>query len=500
MRTEHFSTVCGIALSLAALAPGCGTHSNSSPGPAARGRDGGAQAGGARGAQLVPLAGTATSGASAALGVHGGSVADSDDTGPPAVCPLEQSDDPDKVLDETSHLLYDVGDLKTALACADVAIDMVPQAVEAHHYRAAALAALGRYPEAQVAFAMALARDPDDPETLAAASDFYVNICQPKDRASVLLGLEYARRGNGRAQSRRRSDRRLRARLALLEGEADNDLGQSDLALPRIDAALKLEPHMVAAVHERGVALFSLCRFKAAEKSFLEVLAQQPDDPYAHYHLGLIYEREGRTADAEAHFQRARTLSPDDFPAPVLISKKAFRAQLDRDIAEEPAEVRKELAGVSIEVVDLPATDDLVAVDPPFAPTILGLYRGLPVGVDDAGEGAGAGDKRARGAGGGEGEGAMNDDLAGGSGDPAAPAGRTRDTLSAATHRGAGLRGRDHREHDVPPRAIVLYRKNLARAVKTRAELDTQIRRTLLHEIGHLQGLDEDQLRHRGLE
>lgn len=477
MRTELSSAVAVVALSLAALAPACGTRRDSAPRRASHSRDGGAQAGGARGAQLVPLAGTATSGASAALGVHGGSVADSDGTGPPAVCPLEVSDDPDKVLDETSHLLYDVGDLKTALACADVAIDLVPQAVEAHHYRAAALAALGRYPEAQVAFAMALARDPDDPETLAAASDFYVNICQPKDRASVILGLEYARRGASRAQSRRRSDRRLRARLALLEGEADNDLGQSDLALPRIEAALKLEPHMVSAVHERGVALFSLCRFKAAEKSFLEVLTQQPDDPYAHYHLGLIYEREGRTADAAAHFQRARALSPDDFPPPVLISAKEFRAEVDRDIAEEPPDVQKELEGVSIEVVDLPASDDLVAVDPPFAPTILGLYRGLPIGVDDAGEAGG--DQRARGAGGGGGEGEG----------------------ARTGHRGAGSRGRDRGDRgDVPPRAIVLYRKNLSRAVKTRAELDMQIRRTLLHEIGHLQGLDEDQLRHRGLE
>jgi len=55
-------------------------------------------------------------------------------------------------------------------------------------------------------------------------------------------------------------------------------------------------------------------------------------------------------------------------------------------------------------------------------------------------------------------------------------------------------------EEPIPPRAIVLYRKNLARAVRSRDELDRQIRRTLIHEIGHLQGLDEDDLRRRGLE
>ncbi len=48
--------------------------------------------------------------------------------------------------------------------------------------------------------------------------------------------------------------------------------------------------------------------------------------------------------------------------------------------------------------------------------------------------------------------------------------------------------------------SLVLYRKNLGRAVKSRAELSEQIRDTLLHEIGHLEGLDEDDLRRRGME
>jgi predicted Zn-dependent protease with MMP-like domain len=53
-----------------------------------------------------------------------------------------------------------------------------------------------------------------------------------------------------------------------------------------------------------------------------------------------------------------------------------------------------------------------------------------------------------------------------------------------------------------PPaaRAIVLYRKNLARAVRTPGELEQQIQRTLWHEIGHLRGYDEDELRRLGLE
>ena len=399
--------------------------------------------------------------------------AEAEDGKQAVVCPLE-SDDPDAVLDETGRLLYDTGDYDKALACAELSVDLVPQAVEAHHYRAAALAALGRYGEAQVAFAMALARDPDDPETLAAAADFYINIALPKQRSSVQLGLEYARRGSGRAASRRRLDRRLRARLFLLEAEALNDLGQSDLALGKVDAALKLSPRMAAALHERGVTLFSLCRFRAAEEAFLAVLREHPDDPYAHHHLGLIYERDNRAADAEAHFARARQLAPDDFASPVMLTAEEFRAEVDQALAEQPPDVRADLAKVSLEVADLPALDDLVAVEPPFAPTIMGLYRGLPIGVE-------------------EGSAAVSGGAA-----TAAPATLDLDGDPQAVAAPAAARPADRDR--VPARAIVLYRNNLARAVRTREELDRQIRRTLIHEIGHLRGLDEDELRRRGLE
>jgi len=401
--------------------------------------------------------------------------AEAEDGKEAVVCPLD-SDDPDAVLDETGRLLYDTGDYDKALACAELSVDLVPQAVEAHHYRAAALAALGRYGEAQVAFAMALARDPDDPETLAAAADFYINIALPKQRSSVQLGLEYARRGSGRAASRRRLDRRLRARLFLLEAEALNDLGQSDLALGKVDAALKLSPRMAAALHERGVTLFSLCRFRAAEEAFLAVLREHPDDPYAHHHLGLIYERDNRDADAEAHFARARQLAPDDFAAPIMLTAEEFRAEVDEALAEQPPDVRADMAKVSLELAALPALDDLVAVEPPFAPTIMGLYRGLPIGVEEGTAAAAA--------------------VPSGAAASAATLDIYGDQPAAAAPAAARSADRDR----VPARAIVLYRNNLARAVRTREELDRQIRRTLIHEIGHLRGLDEDDLRRRGLE
>jgi predicted Zn-dependent protease with MMP-like domain len=47
---------------------------------------------------------------------------------------------------------------------------------------------------------------------------------------------------------------------------------------------------------------------------------------------------------------------------------------------------------------------------------------------------------------------------------------------------------------------MVVYRKNLGRAVKTKEELVQQIKVTLLHEVGHLRGEDDGELAARGLE
>ena len=47
--------------------------------------------------------------------------------------------------------------------------------------------------------------------------------------------------------------------------------------------------------------------------------------------------------------------------------------------------------------------------------------------------------------------------------------------------------------------AILLYRRNLARAAHNDDELRREVRDTLMHEVGHLNGEDDEQLRDRGL-
>ncbi|HJZ88128.1 MAG TPA: metallopeptidase family protein [Polyangia bacterium] len=335
---------------------------------------------------------------------------------------------------------YDDGDYEGALLCADEAARQASRSIEAHHNRAAALAQLGRLDEARTAFTRALALDPDDPETLAGAADLYINRLPPAAELTE-IGLEYARRGV-RSVKRLPGERRnaQAARLALLEGQALDDLGRAKEALPRLDYALRYAPGDLDAEYEKGVALFELCRFPEARREFGKVLDRNPDNAYAHHHLGLILEREGKEDDARRHFARARVIAAGDFPAPVDISREDFRRAVDRALAELPEPLRRDLKGVPVQVADLPAAEDLTAEDPPLSPTILGLYRGLPLGQVPP---------------------------------PGVPD---------------------------EPRSIVLYRKNLARAVSSLDELDLEIRKTLLHELGHLHGEDDQALRSRGLE
>jgi len=361
-------------------------------------------------------------------------------------CPAKIPDNADDearvsaLLDEANKQI-ERAQYAAAWTCADRAGDLSPASVEAQHLRGAALAALGRDQEAQLAYQLALALDPDDPETLRAVADFYVNGKGERGRDALRLGLELAQRGSRRAEARRRRNPPLVADLAVLEAQALNDLGRSDEALGRVAAALRIAPGRGDALHEKGVALFDLSRFTEARAVLQKALGIQPDDAYTHQMLGLTLEQLGDARTAEAELARAHELAPGELTRPVVIPPAEFQKEVDAVVAGLPPSRQARVRTIKIEVADLPDPVDLAAVTPPFPPTILGLYRG-PVG------------------------------------------------------RAAELPPQPGAE----PVSIVLYRKNLARAVKSRTELTEQIRDTLLHEIGHLEGLDEDDLRRRGME
>lgn len=227
--------------------------------------------------------------------------------------------------------------------------------------------------------------------------------------------------------------------FALVASMALNDLGRAGEALQRAQLVLAREPRHPEAAYEKALALFELCRFREARTAFTGLLNDPAHGAHAHYHLALLLEREGKWKQSRTHFEQARALAPQDFPEPPLPTEAEFREEVARTVAGLPADMREDLAGVPVRAEELPVDDDLLSGEPPLSPAILGLFRGPPLSEPCDGT-------------------------------------------------------------ETPCRSVALYRLNLARAVRTREELREQIKVTLLHEVGHLRGEDDQELAARGLE
>lgn len=283
----------------------------------------------------------------------------------------------------------------------------------------------------------ASSRPRQDPAALADEAEAALD--EGDDERALSRAEEALRALDPRPRAPRR-DPALEVRVLVTAAGAENDLGRSDLALPRAERALRLSPGDAGAAWERALALWELCRFDEAEGALGKVLALSPDDPWATHYLGLAAERRGDARRARELLARATRLAPGDFPPEVAIDAASFALEVKHAVASLPDPERRALADVPVETADLPEVDDLVLVEPPLSPGLLGLFRGPSEG------------------------------------EPCLP------------------------EDGPICRSIVLYRKNLARFTRDRAELSRQIAVTLKHELGHLHGEDDDALRRRGLE
>jgi len=344
--------------------------------------------------------------------------------------------DLDSLLDGAARALEE-GDAERALAAADRACTSAPAEAEALHLRAAALAELGRVEEAREAYDRALEHGREDLSLLLDAADFLLNRGDPEpDREDLERALDLAVRGSRLA---RRRDAALAGEAALLEGQALSQLGNAKAALARLTEARRALPGDAGVLTERGLALFELCRFEDAAADLEEALGLVPDDAWAHHALGRVLERLGR-ADAARHLARARELAPEDFPPPISMSPEAFDAVVEEALLELPEPIREYLGNVAITVEDLPSEEELLASDPPLSPSILGMFRGAPL--------------------------------------------QQKGSMDPWSHF---------------PSSISLYQRNLEAYARDRDDLVDEIGVTLVHEVGHFLGLDEDQLWERGL-
>jgi predicted Zn-dependent protease with MMP-like domain/Tfp pilus assembly protein PilF len=343
----------------------------------------------------------------------------------------------DDKLDEGARALED-GDAARAEALADEILTLDGKLGGAWHLRACALVDQEKWDDADSAFERALEVAPDDVEVWLGAASFWV-VGSGEDPEQLERGLAACRKGLKVA--RKAEDVEMIYELLLLEGIAYNGLGLCRDALRSLDEALTHMPRSTDAGLERAMALFELGEFDRAQAALLELLKLAPNEPWVHHTLGLIVERRQGAEEAERWFARARELSPDEFPAPVKLSDADFDAAVRDALAQLPEDIRPFLDNVTVTVDPLPSEEDLKSSEPPHSPTILGLFKGTPIGE--------------------------------------------RSVSNAYDHF---------------PSAVVLYQRNLERFARDREELVEEIGVTVAHEVGHLVGLDEDELKDRGLD
>lgn len=191
--------------------------------------------------------------------------------------------------------------------------------------------------------------------------------------------------------------------------------------------------------HLRALAHFDLVRLEEARADAERALAVQHDAAESHDLLGRVLEFLGREEEAAAHAAEATRLDPERFPPPLDVTPGRFDALVEQSIAELPEPIRRHLEEVPVVVDDRPTVEMLTAEDPPFAPDLLGLFVGRH------------------------------------------------------------LMDRSVSDLPSPPAGIHLFRRNLLRICETEEDLVREVRITLQHEVGHLLGLDEDDLDRWGL-
>jgi clan AA aspartic protease (TIGR02281 family) len=82
----------------------------------------------------------------------------------------------------------------------------------------------------------------------------------------------------------------------------------------------------VAELNEAGKAAYGRGDFAAAERLFLQAIAEAPDEPLLHYHRAITLMRLSRWPDAAAAFQTALRLDP---PADVAAAARAGLRSID---------------------------------------------------------------------------------------------------------------------------------------------------------------------------
>jgi predicted Zn-dependent protease with MMP-like domain len=223
------------------------------------------------------------------------------------------------------------------------------------------------------------------------------------------------------------------AEVVALMGDAAMRAGDVEFGLELYDRAVELDPEWSDAYSARGNCLIEVGQIEEAWADIERSLELDATNPEAHYIHAVLLEFDGRLKKADTEYRKANSLDPKGYPVPVRVSRKDFDQAVLKAIDLLPPRFKDLMPTVEIFVKDLPNPADTEAMQ--LSPLILGLFDGPSITEQNPS-------------------------------DPHPP---------------------------MPPR-IQLFQRNLERVSETREDLIREIEITLLHEVGHFFGLEEEDL------
>lgn len=188
----------------------------------------------------------------------------------------------------------------------------------------------------------------------------------------------------------------------------------------------------------RGELALTEWRLDDARAAF-ESIADGETSPVVLDRLSLLDDLEGRTEDAQRRLEQAHALDPERVPLPPRLEGDEFQAVVEDALGGLPETFVDALQRIAVVIDSVPSIELAQAAPLDTPPDLLGLFTGRSL-LD---------------------------------GEPA-------DAIEA-------------------PPVVYLFQRNLERSCVDRDELLEQIRITLLHELGHALGFDEDEVDAMGL-
>lgn len=217
------------------------------------------------------------------------------------------------------------------------------------------------------------------------------------------------------------------------------ELGEYSRSVHYLRAAESHDPEDALIQTYHAAVRFILGEEEAAEQAFRSLVEREPGLADARYWLSLVVERRGDYEEANELLAACARIEPERYWKPYRMSRGDLEKALAELVRDLPDPIASALKDLPILIEDLPSRA-LLESGGELAPDILGLFVGTSLA--DA-------------------------------------------SVFTPTSE---------------PNAVYLFKRNLERVAGSREELLDEARVTLIHEIGHYLGLDEEDLAERGLD